>query len=87
MADSFYATQLCDMNADGFVDLCGLRRGLVRIWTGDVAIEVDGSTRDMIQAGAEALMPFGNVPVPGPPGDLPPPNLEQCPPSAWLPSP
>ncbi len=33
--DSFYATQLCDMNADGFVDLCGLRRGLVRIWTGD----------------------------------------------------
>ncbi len=35
VADSFYATQLCDMNADGFVDLCGLRRGLVRIWTGD----------------------------------------------------
>jgi hypothetical protein len=35
VADSFYATQLCDMNADGFIDLCGLRRGLVRIYAGD----------------------------------------------------
>jgi hypothetical protein len=36
-ADSFSATQLCDMNADGFVDVLGLRRGYIQIWTGDGA--------------------------------------------------
>jgi len=36
-SDSFYSTQLCDMNADGFVDLLGLRRGYVQVWTGDGA--------------------------------------------------
>lgn len=34
-ADSFSATQLCDMDADGFVDLCALRPGWVVVWTGD----------------------------------------------------
>ncbi len=33
--DSFYATQLCDMNADGAVDLVALRRGYIQIWAGD----------------------------------------------------
>lgn len=36
-ADSFSATQLCDMDADGFTDLCALRRGAVVVWTGDGA--------------------------------------------------
>jgi hypothetical protein len=37
IADSFYATQLCDMNADGFMDLVALRRGYLQVWTGDGA--------------------------------------------------
>ncbi len=59
----------------------------LRIWTGEVVVTVHTGTQELTQQAAEALTPFGNVPVPGPPGDLPPPNLEQCPPSAWLPSP
>uniref|UniRef100_A0A7V3V054 T9SS type A sorting domain-containing protein n=1 Tax=candidate division WOR-3 bacterium TaxID=2052148 RepID=A0A7V3V054_UNCW3 len=33
--DSFRATQLVDMNRDGFVDLLGLNRRYVKIWAGD----------------------------------------------------
>lgn len=33
--DSFYATQLCDMNIDGAVDLVALRHGYIQIWAGD----------------------------------------------------
>ncbi|MFO7638911.1 MAG: VCBS repeat-containing protein [bacterium] len=36
-ADSFQATQLCDMNADGFVDLLAFGRGKTRVWLGDGA--------------------------------------------------
>ena len=32
---SFEATQLCDMNADGFVDLCALGGGHTKVWLGD----------------------------------------------------
>jgi hypothetical protein len=32
---SFEATQLCDMNADGFVDLCAIGGGHVKVWLGD----------------------------------------------------
>lgn len=35
VADSFWATQLADMNRDGFIDLLGLHRRYVKIWTGD----------------------------------------------------
>ncbi|MCL6466523.1 MAG: T9SS type A sorting domain-containing protein [candidate division WOR-3 bacterium] len=35
VADSFYATQLVDMNRDGFIDLLGLQRRAVKIWAGD----------------------------------------------------
>lgn len=31
----FEGTQLCDMNADGFVDLCALGGGHVKVWLGD----------------------------------------------------
>ncbi|MFO7676264.1 MAG: VCBS repeat-containing protein [bacterium] len=34
-ADSFQATRLCDMNADGFVDLLAFGRGKTRVWLGD----------------------------------------------------
>ncbi len=34
---SFRATELCDMDADGFIDVCALGRGLLKIWTGDGA--------------------------------------------------
>uniref|UniRef100_A0A7C4CB32 VCBS repeat-containing protein n=1 Tax=candidate division WOR-3 bacterium TaxID=2052148 RepID=A0A7C4CB32_UNCW3 len=33
----FDATQLCDMNADGFVDVCALGGGQVKVWTGNGA--------------------------------------------------
>ena len=36
-ADSCYATQLCDMDADGFTDLVVLRRRGIDVWTGDGA--------------------------------------------------
>ncbi len=32
---SYEATQLCDMNADGFADLCALDGGHTKIWLGD----------------------------------------------------
>ncbi len=35
VTDSFWATQLVDMNRDGFVDLLGLHRRYVKIWAGD----------------------------------------------------
>lgn len=35
VVDSFYATQLVDMNRDGFVDLLGLQKRAVKIWAGD----------------------------------------------------
>lgn len=35
VTDSFSATQLCDMNADGFVDVLGLRPGYIQLWLGD----------------------------------------------------
>jgi len=31
----FEGTQLCDMNADGFVDLCALGGGHLKVWLGD----------------------------------------------------
>ena len=31
----FEGTQLCDMNADGFIDLCALGGGHTRVWLGD----------------------------------------------------
>lgn len=33
--DSFQATQLCDMDADGFVDLLAFGRGKTKVWLGD----------------------------------------------------
>jgi hypothetical protein len=36
-ADSFQVTRLCDMNADGFVDLLAFGRGKTRVWLGDGA--------------------------------------------------
>ncbi|MGC9111054.1 MAG: FG-GAP-like repeat-containing protein [candidate division WOR-3 bacterium] len=33
--DSFWATQLVDMNRDGYVDLLGLHRRYVKVWAGD----------------------------------------------------
>jgi len=33
----FEGTQLCDMNADGFVDLCALGGGQLKVWLGDGA--------------------------------------------------
>jgi hypothetical protein len=33
----YEATQLCDMNADGLVDLCALGAGQTRVWLGDGA--------------------------------------------------
>jgi hypothetical protein len=32
---SFEGTQLCDMNADGFIDLCALGGAHTKVWTGD----------------------------------------------------
>ena len=32
---SFEGTQLCDMNADGFVDVCALGGGHLKVWLGD----------------------------------------------------
>jgi hypothetical protein len=32
---SFEATQLCDMNADGFIDVCALGGGHTKVWLGD----------------------------------------------------
>jgi len=31
----FNATELCDMDADGFMDVCAIGGGLLKVWTGD----------------------------------------------------
>jgi hypothetical protein len=32
---NFGGTELCDMNADGFMDICAVGGGLLKVWTGD----------------------------------------------------
>lgn len=52
----------------------------LRIWTGDSAIAIFADSRDRILKAAEALLPLGNIDVALVDSELPPPNLDKCPP-------